>query len=72
MQGGGKLPTIPGQQQAVGRILQSTLFHPVFATSNEVGEGSFIFLGTSSMLRTQEALKKSLWNKSILILQGEN
>lgn len=71
-QGGGKLPGAPGQQQAVGRILQSTLSHPAFATSNEVAEGSFLFPGTSSMLGTQEALKKLLWNKSILILQRED
>ena len=71
MQGGGKLPRAPGQQQAVGRILESTLSHSVFATSHEVGEGSFIFLGTSSMLGTQEALKKLLWNKSIHSPRGK-
>lgn len=42
-------------------MFQNALSHAGFAASEEVGEAGFVLLGTSTMLGTLKALKKSLW-----------
>lgn len=60
MQGAGKHLGSPCQQRAGVQTFQNALSHAGFAAS-EVGEGGFVISGSSTMLGTLKAPKKSLW-----------
>lgn len=61
VQGAGKHLGSPCQQRAGVQTFQNALSHAGFTASEEVGEAGFVISGSSTMLGTLKALKKSLW-----------
>lgn len=70
MQGAGKHLGSPCQQRAGVQTFQNALSHAGFAASEEVGEAGFVISGSSTMLGTLKAPKKSLWINHLPFFEG--